>query len=281
MTAIVWLRNPPHVQPAANPSTLTWIEVEPAIQKKIDDSTRREIVNTEVGHLTKEAAKDAFLGERTQTVERETVGKIPTLQDEVRKQAIRKAAQAAAQNLPVAREKTTESAAKPSVSGLAKFGVPLYEPKPPKKDASGQTVEDREDVVAEQGANPQDYVKGVKQSERTLLNTKEFVFYSYFQRIRQRLDQAWVPILRHRLDRLFRVGRTIATDMDHSTRVLVVLNDKGEVIRVSVTSASGTSDLDDSAVQAFNEAGPFPNPPKGIVDQKREIEIPWEFILKT
>jgi protein TonB len=46
-------------------------------------------------------------------------------------------------------------------------------------------------------------------------------------------------------------------------------------------SESGTGDLDDAAVGAFNQAGPFPNPPKGMIDLNQEIKIPWDFVLKT
>jgi protein TonB len=69
--------------------------------------------------------------------------------------------------------------------------------------------------------------------------------------------------------------------MEHRTKVLVVLNPSGEITKVQVVSESGTQDLDDAAVSAFNEAGPFPNPPKGIVNTSGLIEIPWEFILRT
>ena len=95
------------------------------------------------------------------------------------------------------------------------------------------------------------------------------------------MDRAWVPILRQRLLKLYRRGRHLASDTDHSTRVLVVLNGEGEVTRVQMISESGTSDLDEAAIAAFNEAGPFPNPPKGIINSNGEVEIPWEFILKT
>jgi len=39
--------------------------------------------------------------------------------------------------------------------------------------------------------------------------------------------------------------------------------------------------LADAAVKAFNQAGPFPNPPQGIIDSSGEIKVPWEFILRT
>jgi TonB family protein len=81
--------------------------------------------------------------------------------------------------------------------------------------------------------------------------------------------------------RLYRGGRQLAGDMDHTTRVLVTLNKAGEIVRVDLVEESGTRVLDDAAVRAFNQAGPFPNPPQGIVDRNGQIQIRWEFVLKT
>jgi protein TonB len=121
----------------------------------------------------------------------------------------------------------------------------------------------------------------MKESDRTALNTKEYQFYGYFQRIRQRLDRAWVPILKEKLASYYRQGRQLASDMDHITKVVVILNENGEIVRVKIVSESGTRELDDAAVNAFNQAGPFPNPPHGMVDTNHEVQVPWDFILKT
>jgi protein TonB len=121
----------------------------------------------------------------------------------------------------------------------------------------------------------------LKQSEKTALNTREYMFFGYYQRIRERLDRAWVPILREKLVRFYRSGRQLASDMDHTTKVVVTLNQLGEIVRVQVVSESGNNDLDDAAIKAFNRAGPFPNPPRGMVGNTGQIEIPWEFVLKS
>jgi TonB family protein len=69
--------------------------------------------------------------------------------------------------------------------------------------------------------------------------------------------------------------------MEHETKVVVILNKGGDVVQVKLVSESGTRDLDDAAIDAFNQAGPFPNPPKGIANASGVIEIPWEFVLHT
>ena len=41
------------------------------------------------------------------------------------------------------------------------------------------------------------------------------------------------------------------------------------------------SAADQYSVDAFQKAGPFPNPPKGIVEDDGFVRIRWDFILKT
>lgn len=126
-----------------------------------------------------------------------------------------------------------------------------------------------------------EYIQGLKQGDVSALNTKEFVFYSYFERVRRQLDQSWQPILREQIARLYKNGRRLASDADYVTRTVVTLNDRGEVARVRLLEESGTVDLDDAAIQALNRAGPYPNPPKGLIDDSNEVNIRWDFILKT
>ena len=125
------------------------------------------------------------------------------------------------------------------------------------------------------------YIQGMKEGESSALNTKEFVFFSYFDRVRKQLDQAWQPIIRENIAHIFKVGRRIASNTDFVTKTLVTLNLKGEVVKVQIMEDSGTHELDQAAIDALNKAGPYPNPPKGLVDQQGMVQISWEFILKT
>ena len=222
------------------------------VPPKSKDSTRKRIVQTDPAEKTKDAPENAFLGERNQRVVRESVGR-RTL-------------------ITMGQPAKSSKKQKNRVGDLSRFGIPLFSTEPRQETDSNW---------AKPGARPEDYVPGVQESDRTALNTKEFVFYGYFQRIREQLDRAWVPILRERLAVYYHSGRTLASDRDHTTRIIVTLNDKGEITRVQITGESGVHDLDDAAVAAFNKAGPFPNPPRGMIDSNKEVKIPWDFILKT
>ncbi len=126
-----------------------------------------------------------------------------------------------------------------------------------------------------------DYLKDVKTSAQTMLSTREFLYYSYYNRIRGQLKQYWEPRIKEKVKKIFSQGRSIAADEDRITKVLIVLNDAGTLVKVQVVGESGVRDLDDAAVEAFRSAAPFPNPPKGIVDADGLIKIRWDFILEA
>lgn len=237
-----------------------WVDVVHADKK----NKNRRIVQTSDGERVDTPKADAFLGRQNQVFEQQTVSRsrFSQMSSDARQAQSRKA-------LPEARREKEKI--------LSQFGISIL------PDASLLRQKNSQDIPewATPGTRPEDFVEGIRESDRTALNTREFVFYGYFQRIRERLDRAWVPILRQKLITYYRTGRHLASDMDHTTRVIVVLNEKGEIVRVEMISESGAKPLDDAAVAAFNKAGPFPNPPKGIVDRNREVKIPWDFVLKT
>lgn len=131
------------------------------------------------------------------------------------------------------------------------------------------------------GSASNDYLKDVKEGDRTLLNTKEFIYFSYYRRIREKLEVAWNSKLRATLGSYMYGGRNLATDRNYVTGVIVVLDRQGKITAVKVLQKSGARDLDEAAVGAFNDAGPFPDPPSGLVDKSGKIEIRWDFILQS
>jgi protein TonB len=263
-------------QATVRPRELTWIEVEPAmtpeaLKKAQDAANKNQIVQTEKAKRVDKAIPNSYLGEQNQVVDRETVNANHTTTIG-KSQNVAKTGHA---------EKSAGAKSKQAVQAtpaIGSLGVPILPPVA-KPQADEQVA--HEENWADQAGAPQDYIKGMKESNRTALNTKEFIFYGYYQRIRQRLDQAWVPILRERIVKYYNSGRHLASDMEHTTKVVVLLNPQGEITGVKVVSESGTRDLDEAAVSAFNQAGPFPNPPRGIIGANGTIEIPWEFVLRT
>lgn len=126
-----------------------------------------------------------------------------------------------------------------------------------------------------------DYLKDVVAGAETLLKTREFIYYSYYNRIKKRLKQHWEPKIQEKIVKILRQGRKIASVNDKITHLVITLDQNGDLKRIQVKQASGYNDLDDAAIEAFRAAAPFPNPPKGIVTGAGEVQIPWSFILET
>lgn len=225
-----------------------------------EKKTNRRIVDVRKGKKVKEAVDNAYLGKENLEVEKETVAKTVEGRDQNKLKASQK----------------TQRQEVPNQGPLSKFGLAVY-PKAnerPVKDTPKWHTEDS------MGAK-NEYIKGLKESETTALNTKEYLFFGYFQRIRQQLDLAWKPILKTEVLKMYRKGRKLASSKEHLTKTKVVMNSEGEIVKVILLEQSGTQTLDEAAVRAFNKAGPFPNPPKGLVDHQGYIEINWDFILRT
>lgn len=157
-------------------------------------------------------------------------------------------------------------------------GMPTFESLKPKFDWDnlGQQSQQRQAASASD-----DYLKDIETGAQTMLNTREFLYYSYYNRIKAQLKQYWEPKVKEKVKRVFQQGRTIASDQDRITKVIIHLNDRGTLIRVQVVGESGVRDLDEAAVEAFRAAAPFPNPPKGIIDTDGTIKIRWDFILES
>ena len=228
-----------------------FVEIEDTLQapRKHDDAPVRQVVRTRSADNATAPTDAAFLGERNQTVERQTVSQKGGLKAGTKAQAQKRDA--------------------PRTLSLSNLGVAVLP----------QARPSRESVGGDGGVR--EYISGVKEGEETALSTREYLFFGYFERIRDRLDRAWEPILREHLVRHYQQGRRLASEMDHRTEVLVVLDRGGQVVHVEIVGESGTETLDSAAVQAFNRAGPFPNPPRGLVDGAGTVRIKWEFILKT
>jgi protein TonB len=229
-------------------------------EKKLESKKnqhKQRIVQTTLGQTQEQPSPDAFLGIKNQKVERETVSVQSKLMSRPHKTSSEKRIS----------KKNKEN------HELAKLGIRLSLP-------LHQTAQDSF-RWASLGAEPQEFIKGKVETNHTALNTREFRFFGYFQRIRERLDQAWVSILKNKLKQYFEAGHHLSNDQNYTTQLVVVLNKNGQITRVQLIEESGTRDLDEAAIIAFQRAGPFPNPPKDLVNAQGEIHIPWDFILRT
>lgn len=125
-----------------------------------------------------------------------------------------------------------------------------------------------------------DHLDRIDFGDRTILSTREFRYFSYYHRIKELLRQYWKPNVERKIVKMWRKGKNIG-EAEHVTKLLVLLTPRGKIEKIAKIETSGVREIDDAAVEAFEKAGPFPHPPKGIIDTDGFVRIRWDFILMT
>ena len=177
----------------------------------------------------------------------------------------------------------------PSLAPTLKFSdlavqdssVPILEKKQvaneePVKKVGNENL--RNEGVGESANN--DFIEDVPLGDTTNLNTVESKYYGFYHRIRQKLEQHWGNSIRQKAQSFYASGRRISANENYITSIKITINQKGEIVDVKIIGQSGVHELDDAAVESFNKAGPFPNPPEGLLKDGR-AEIEWGFVVRS
>ncbi len=130
------------------------------------------------------------------------------------------------------------------------------------------------------GAATDDLLEGVKVGQRTLLNTREFQHFGFYERVKDQLRTYWKPEVEERALFLMAKGKRFGS-RNLVTRKSIVLDADGRVQRVTTSRSSGIAEIDDAATKAFELAQRFPNPPAGMVGKDGMVHLEWEFILEA
>lgn len=142
----------------------------------------------------------------------------------------------------------------PAVTGTGEPAAPTEE-----KPGTETGDEARGASTAEGGGAPNDALDGVAEGETTALNTREWKFAGFFNRVKQAVSAKWDPNGRLRNRR----GLGAATRV---TVMHVALRPDGTLADLFVAQSSGMDQLDAEAMMAFQKAAPFPNPPAALVE---------------
>lgn len=127
------------------------------------------------------------------------------------------------------------------------------------------------------GAAANDHLQDVDEGEGTFLNTREWKYASFFNRVKQSVGQHWNPNAQLRLrDPTLQIygGR------DRQTLLQVTLTPDGHLKEAWVEKSSGLDFLDLEAVKAFERAQPFPNPPAGLIATDQTVKFQFGFYLE-
>lgn len=237
---------------------------------------KRQIVQSENSE-SQEKPKEAFLSEKDRSFDRQTVARSVDIFNQAAK-GNATMTQKASGPTKASKRKAFEDLK------LSDFGVAAGEPLPKevKRAPASESLKGMENGnPLNQGLSAtNDYVQEVALGDFTHLNTVEYKFYGFFHRIRQKLEQFWGKSIQEKAHALFRSGRRMPAGEDLITSLQVTLNSRGEIVGVKILGTSGVRELDDAAIESFNQAGPFPNPPQDLlVNGKATIE--WGFVVKS
>ncbi len=128
------------------------------------------------------------------------------------------------------------------------------------------------------GAAPNDHLQDVEQGEGTFLNTREWKYATFFNRVKQAVGRNWDP--NEPLRQRDPTGE-IYGGRDRYTILDVTLGGDGLVKDIKVQRSSGVDFLDEAAIVSFRRAQPFPNPPPGLMGKDGTVTFPFGFYLET
>jgi TonB family protein len=127
-----------------------------------------------------------------------------------------------------------------------------------------------------------DFIKGAVIGPMTILNTQEFKYFSYYDRIRQKVTETWRPLIKRAIlevkkDHVKHGELKIGL---HTTKLLIQLDSDGNIMSQKVIESSNYTLFDQMAAKAFSNAAPFPGPPKDLV-QNGVFSLRWDFIVEV
>lgn len=127
------------------------------------------------------------------------------------------------------------------------------------------------------GGAPNDHLKDADEGEGTYLNTREWKYASFFNRVKQSVGTQWDP--NAALMMRDPTGQTYS-GRDRYTLVNVTLDENGRVASITVEKSCGLDFLDLAAVESFKKAQPFPNPPPGLLEDDSKVRFKFGFFME-
>lgn len=255
---------PPQARPDRPDRTRT--VPSPKVQSKA-----KELVKTEDSLKTEEDPEAKFLAEKSQRVEKQTKAR---RQGEFQAGGEKAKAQSGGAVNP------QENAGELSGTEVADpDGILQGKAKGAKKDWKSLTLQDlgMGGKGLSVGTN-EDFLRDVVEGDRTVLSTKEVKYFSYHYRIKELIQRYWRPSVQRKLAHVWGSGKQIRQD-ELVTKVVALLDERGKLQRVRRVAGCGFPEVDMAAVEAFEAAGPFPNPPKGMVEDDGFVRLYWDFIV--
>ncbi|MFZ4712792.1 MAG: TonB family protein [Bacteriovoracaceae bacterium] len=269
-----------------------------ATKAKAANVAKRQIVNNELTGKEVKPVDSRFLGEKDQTYDRQTLAekvdifnkaalgvRTGDIAGDKNEEVVKKVAAKTQAVTKVAPETVaTGNNKKVSLNDLSMNPESLQEAMKKADTLSSSNSASKLGVKAGDAASRglssnNDFIETVPLGDFTHLNTTEFKYYGFYHRIRQKLEQFWGNSIREKAKSMYATGRRLPATENLITSITVDINEQGEIVHVKVVGTSGVRELDDAAVESFNKAGPFPNPPQGMI-KNGLATIEWGFVVK-
>lgn len=125
-----------------------------------------------------------------------------------------------------------------------------------------------------------EYIPGVQEGAFTALNTDQFTYYTFFARINEQIRPRWVELVRGFISRQSVPVMQNLARIERRTLIEIVIDSDGEYLGGAVMNTSGERELDQTGVEAFRRAAPFPNPPRGLIEKDGKIRLRYGFVVE-
>jgi TonB family protein len=121
------------------------------------------------------------------------------------------------------------------------------------------------DAAEPGGGAPNDDLSNVAKGDGTYLNTREWKYAAFFNRVKQAVSARWHPMARLQTRDPSAGGHSLGT-RDRITVLGVTLRPDGTIADLYVVESSGIELLDQESMQAFERAAPFTHPPEALLE---------------
>ncbi|MCK6526040.1 TonB family protein [Myxococcota bacterium] len=118
-----------------------------------------------------------------------------------------------------------------------------------------------------QGSPSNDYLKDEAKGDSTTLNTHEFRYAAFLNRVKRLVSFYADQTLNNA------VPRQAPNKASYDVVMHAMLNKEGRLEAIRVVESSGIPEFDEALAQAFRLAAPFPNPPAGMVESDGSVHI--------
>ena len=116
-------------------------------------------------------------------------------------------------------------------------------------------------------------VPDIKFGNMTLLNTNQFTYYAFYNRLNQNFGARWVYNVQNFAAKLGAVRKSYFRNKKHITQFEAVLDPNGELLELFLHRSSGVKALDHAAISAINAIAPIKNPPEDLIEDDGLIHI--------